>query len=191
MKADGKLVKVFDLLYLNGNSLIEKSTSFRKKNMRGCLTEIKGRIEFAVEYRGKTAKDVRERMDEVMEARGEGLVIKHPASQYVLNGRNMDWIKVKPEYMVCPSRPPLRRTVLIAGKDNMGETVDVLVVGEWRRWRFDKPFIYALQLGIMGVGPAAAVFPLSFVRSSMTGARQPMTMRNPSRFHFSSASCSH
>ncbi|KAJ7504480.1 DNA ligase IV [Mycena galericulata] len=103
--------KVFDLLYLNGQSLIEKSTSTRKKNMRACLKEIKGRIEFAVEYRGKTAKDVRTRMDEVMEARGEGLVIKHPASQYVLNGRNMDWIKVKPEYM-----------------DNMGETVDVLVV---------------------------------------------------------------
>ncbi|KAJ7115869.1 DNA ligase 4 [Mycena epipterygia] len=103
--------KVFDLLYLNGQSLIEKSTSTRKKNMQACLKEIKGRIEFAVEYRGKTAKDVRTRMDEVMEARGEGLVIKHPASQYVLNGRNMDWIKVKPEYM-----------------DNMGETVDVLVV---------------------------------------------------------------
>ncbi|KAJ7672669.1 ATP dependent DNA ligase domain-containing protein [Mycena rosella] len=103
--------KVFDLLYLNGQSLIEKSTSTRKKNMLACLKEIKGRIEFAVEYRGKTAKDVRTRMDEVMEARGEGLVIKHPASQYVLNGRNMDWIKVKPEYM-----------------DNMGETVDVLVV---------------------------------------------------------------
>ncbi|KAJ7733239.1 DNA ligase IV [Mycena maculata] len=103
--------KVFDLLYLNGQSLIEKSTSTRKKNMRACLKEIKGRIEFAVEYRGRTAKDVRTRMDEVMEARGEGLVIKHPASQYVLNGRNMDWIKVKPEYM-----------------DNMGETVDVLVV---------------------------------------------------------------
>ncbi|KAJ7281646.1 DNA ligase IV [Mycena rebaudengoi] len=103
--------KVFDLLYLNGQSLIEKSTATRKKNMRACLKEIKGRIEFATEYRGKTAKDVRERMDEVMEARGEGLVIKHPSSQYVLNGRNMDWIKVKPEYM-----------------DNMGETVDVLVV---------------------------------------------------------------
>lgn len=63
--------------------------------MRACLKEIKGRIEFAVEYRGKTAKDVRTRMDDVMEARGEGLVIKHPASQYVLNGRNMDWIKVE------------------------------------------------------------------------------------------------
>ncbi|KAJ3571822.1 hypothetical protein NP233_g3508 [Leucocoprinus birnbaumii] len=103
--------KVFDLLYLNGQSLIHKPLSFRKRNLRHCLKEITGRIEYAVEYRGKTAKDIRGRMDDVMAARGEGLVIKHPLSKYVLNGRNMDWIKVKPEYM-----------------DNMGETVDVLVV---------------------------------------------------------------
>ncbi|KAF8159664.1 DNA ligase IV [Crassisporium funariophilum] len=103
--------KVFDLLYLNGQSLLHRSTSFRKKNMRQCLKEVQGRIEYAIEYRGKTAKEIREKMDEVMAARGEGLVIKHPLSHYVLNGRNNDWIKVKPEYM-----------------DNMGETVDVLVV---------------------------------------------------------------
>lgn len=103
--------KVFDLLYLNGQSLLHKSTAFRKKNMRNCLKEITGRIEYAVDYKGTTAKDIRKRMDEVMGNRGEGLVIKHPLSKYVLNGRNMDWIKVKPEYM-----------------DNMGETVDVLVV---------------------------------------------------------------
>lgn len=104
-------LKVFDLLYLNGQSLLGRSTAFRKKNMRACLTEVPGRIEFAVEHRGRSAKDIRDRMDEVMANRGEGLVIKHPKSQYVLNGRNNDWIKVKPEYM-----------------DNMGETVDVLVV---------------------------------------------------------------
>ena len=62
--------------------------------MRQCLKEIKGRIEYTAEYKGKTAKDIRERMDEVMADRGEGLVIKHPLSKYVLNGRNMDWIKV-------------------------------------------------------------------------------------------------
>jgi ATP-dependent DNA ligase len=88
-------VKVFDLLYLNGQSLLNRPTSFRKRNMRGCLKEITGRIEFAIEFKGKTAKDVRTKMDEVMEARGEGLVIKHPNSKYVLNGRNMDWIKVR------------------------------------------------------------------------------------------------
>ncbi|KAF9525150.1 DNA ligase 4 [Crepidotus variabilis] len=103
--------KVFDLLYLNGQSLIHRSTSFRKKNLRQCLKEVQGRIEFTVDYQGKTAKDIRERMDDVMAQRGEGLVIKHPLSKYVLNGRNMDWIKVKPEYM-----------------DNLGETVDVMVV---------------------------------------------------------------
>lgn len=87
-------VKVFDLLYLNGQSLLHRSTVFRKKNLRHCLKEIPGRVEYAVEYRGKTAKDVRMRMDEVMAARGEGLVLKHPMAKYVLNGRNMDWIKV-------------------------------------------------------------------------------------------------
>ncbi|KAF8202540.1 DNA ligase IV [Pholiota molesta] len=103
--------KVFDLLYLNGQALLHRSTNFRKKNMRSCLKEIPGRVEFAIDFKGKTAKDIREKMDEIMATRGEGLVIKHPLSEYVLNGRNKDWIKVKPEYM-----------------DNMGETVDVLVV---------------------------------------------------------------
>ena len=67
--------------------------------MQSCLKEIQGRFEYAIEYKGKTAKDIRERMDEVMAARGEGLVIKHPLSKYVLNGRNMDWIKVCTSYL--------------------------------------------------------------------------------------------
>ncbi|KAJ3527652.1 hypothetical protein NMY22_g9703 [Coprinellus aureogranulatus] len=103
---------IFDLLYLNGQPLLDKSTAFRKRNMKHCVKEIKGRIEYVTEYRGKTGKDVRDKMERVMEARGEGLVIKHPLSKYTLNGRKADWIKVKPEYM-----------------DNMGETMDLLVVG--------------------------------------------------------------
>lgn len=104
--------KVFDLLYLNGQSLLHKSCKFRKRNLRTCFTERQGRIEFVTEFQGKTAKDVRERMEVVMQARGEGLIMKHPDGEYVLNGRNKDWIKVKPEYM-----------------DNMGETADVIVLG--------------------------------------------------------------
>lgn len=94
---------MFDLLYLNGTSLLDKSVKSRKKNMRACLKEIKGRIEFAAEFRGSSGKDIRDKMDEIMESRGEGLVIKHPLAKYVLNGRNADWIKVKPEYMVRDS----------------------------------------------------------------------------------------
>ena len=34
------------------------------------------------------------RMEDVMANRGEGLILKHPDAEYVLNGRNKDWIKV-------------------------------------------------------------------------------------------------
>ncbi|KAK7686237.1 DNA ligase (ATP) [Cerrena zonata] len=103
--------KVFDLLYLNGQSLLHKSLKFRRRNLKACIEEVKGRLEFTIEFEGKTAQDVRERMEVIMANKGEGLVMKHPDSEYILNGRNKDWIKVKPEYM-----------------DNLGETVDVLVV---------------------------------------------------------------
>ena len=35
----------------------------------------------------------------VVEEASEGLVLKNPASVYILNSRNNDWMKVKPEYM--------------------------------------------------------------------------------------------
>lgn len=88
------LVKIFDLLYLNGMPLIHKSVVFRKRNLCACVKEIKGRMEFIEEYEGKTISDVRKCLERVMEARGEGLILKHPKSVYVLNGRNKDWVKV-------------------------------------------------------------------------------------------------
>lgn len=93
-------VKVFDLLYLNGICLSRRSLKFRKRNLKSCMKEVRGRVEFVTEYEGRNATDVRKRLEEVMASRGEGLILKHPASEYVLNGRNKDWVKVKPEYMV-------------------------------------------------------------------------------------------
>lgn len=75
-------------------SLLHKSLKFRKRNLRACIKELKGRLEFTTEFEGKTAQDVRNQMDIIMANRGEGLVMKHPDSTYTLNGRNKDWIKV-------------------------------------------------------------------------------------------------
>lgn len=142
---------MFDLLYLNGQSLIHKPLSFRKRNLRQCVTEIKGRIEYVDEYRGKTPKDIRSKMDEVMATRGEGLIIKHPLSKYVLNGRNMDWIKVGAtrfherlrdtrQLNKCLGQTRIYGISFVSSfhhflhnvfvQDNMGETADVLVVGK-------------------------------------------------------------
>lgn len=183
-----RLVKVFDLLYLNGQSLLHRSTTFRKKNMRSCIKEISGRIEFAVEFKGKTAKDIRERMDEIMASRGEGLVIKHPLSEYVLNGRNNDWIKVKPEYMVCLA------VTIVADEDTDFEPLNRTI---WaRQWMFLSSvcqlilvatyafLMLVLQLEIMAAANALEGYRLSFVPSLTTNVHM-MTMKNPSTFGLS------
>src|SRR5260370_19039572 len=90
----GDAVEVFDLLYLNGQPLLNKSTKFRKRNLKACIKGIQGRIELVTEFEARTAMDVRKRMEDIMAARGEGLVMKHPDAGYILNGRNRDWIKV-------------------------------------------------------------------------------------------------
>jgi ATP-dependent DNA ligase len=61
------LVKIFDILFLNGVSLVAKTLRVRKGLMRKHVSEIHGRIEYVQEFVGKTAKDVRMRMDEIME----------------------------------------------------------------------------------------------------------------------------
>lgn len=91
------------MLYLNGQSLIHKSLKFRKRNMKACVREKPGYMEYIMESEGKTAKDIRVKMEEVLESRGEGLVLKHPDSEYVLNGRNKDWIKVSERFIFTRS----------------------------------------------------------------------------------------
>ena len=46
--------------------------------------------------------------------RGEGLVVKNIDCTYRTNSRDADWVKVKPEY-----------------SDQMGENMDLLVMGGW------------------------------------------------------------
>ena len=92
------------------------------------MKELKGRLEFTSEFEGKTVADIQGRLDQIMADRGEGLIIKHPNSEYILNGRNKDWIKVKPEYIVSSPTFSYVAKLTFCTQDNMGETVDVLVV---------------------------------------------------------------
>lgn len=95
------------------------------------MKELKGRLEFTSEFEGKTVADIQGRLDQIMADRGEGLIIKHLNSEYILNGRNKDWIKVKPEYIVSISRFGwFVRLTFLCTQDNMGETMDILVIGK-------------------------------------------------------------
>lgn len=94
------LVVVFDLLFLNEDCLLDFSLKKRRRNMVHVVEALEGRIQFVASRKGSTAKDVREVLTGVMEKNGEGLVLKHPLAKYILNGRNSDWVKVKPDYVV-------------------------------------------------------------------------------------------
>ncbi|RXK40753.1 hypothetical protein M231_02005 [Tremella mesenterica] len=111
--------KVFDILYLNDKCLTGKRLSERKRLLHSNrvfkdIDQYKGRLEFAAEERGKSGKDIRAMLEKILESRGEGLVVKKLESTYQTNSRGQDWVKVKPEYA-----------------DQMGETLDVMVLGGW------------------------------------------------------------
>ncbi|KLT43549.1 ATP-dependent DNA ligase [Cutaneotrichosporon oleaginosum] len=111
--------KVFDILYLNDRCLTGARLSERKRLLKSGrifrdIDDYRGRIEFVDEERGKTGKDIRATLERILESKGEGIVVKRADSQYVTNSRASDWVKVKPEYA-----------------DQMGENLDLLVLGGW------------------------------------------------------------
>ena len=97
-----------------GQSLLEVPLYKRKQLLESIFTPKPGVIEFADTTKASTTAELKGFLERILEERGEGLVVKHPLSSYILAGRQQTWIKVKPDYM-----------------DELGESVPGMVVGEW------------------------------------------------------------
>lgn len=115
------MVFIFDIVYLNGEDLTAKPLSERKTLLESVLDKNKvnarnGRLEMLPFTQGHTANDIAEKFKTIVTEMSEGLVVKNPTSEYILNSRTNDWIKVKPEY--------------IDGYG--GETLDLVLVGAYR-----------------------------------------------------------
>ncbi|KAI5357877.1 putative DNA ligase, ATP-dependent, BRCT domain, DNA ligase, ATP-dependent, central [Septoria linicola] len=112
--ADGNrpLFRVFDCLYLNDKALTQYTLRDRRKALEASITSIHRRLEIHGYREAKTAAELEPQLRDVIAEAGEGLVMKNPRSEYRLNERNDDWIKVKPEYMT-----------------EFGEALDCIVVG--------------------------------------------------------------
>jgi len=106
------LYRVFDLLYLNGQSLTDWTLRDRRRALEASVTSIHRRLEVHSYKEATTAIDVEKLLRQVVLEASEGLVLKNPRSRYCLNDRNDDWMKVKPEYMT-----------------EYGESLDCMVIG--------------------------------------------------------------
>ncbi|KAL5364118.1 putative DNA ligase [Aspergillus floccosus] len=106
------LLRVFDILYLNGRDLTRYTLRDRRNALQKSIKPVHRRFEIHP-YQEATGKaEIEAALRSVVAEASEGLVLKNPRSPYRLNERHDDWMKVKPEYMT-----------------EFGESLDVIVIG--------------------------------------------------------------
>ena len=106
------LFRVFDILYLNDQPLTRYTLRDRRKALEWSIRPIHRRFELHTYKEATKVEEIETLLREVVAQASEGLVLKNPRSDYRLNERNDDWMKVKPEYTT-----------------EFGESLDCLVIG--------------------------------------------------------------
>jgi len=104
-------VFLFDLLYLNGQSLLSKTHEHRRTTLLNLHIDSPV-IRVIDEKSIKNAKDLEDYFEQNISAGLEGLVVKRPNSHYQPGKRNFNWIKLK-------------RTV----EGHLEDTLDCVVLG--------------------------------------------------------------
>jgi DNA ligase-1 len=83
---------VFDILYLDGETLIDLSFSERRKKLEGVLKE-----HLAPQIVSDNTAEIDRMYRDALAAGHEGLMLKVPGSPYTPGVRGKNWIKIKPD----------------------------------------------------------------------------------------------
>jgi len=83
---------VFDILYLDGETLIDLPLSERRKRLEGAVT-----LFLAPQVVSSDLPEIERTYKSALEAGHEGIMIKVPGSPYSPGQRGKNWIKIKPE----------------------------------------------------------------------------------------------
>lgn len=90
---------VFDILLFNDKVLTNRPLKERIEYIRKSFSEIEGRIQYSVQQKALSNQQVVDALNNAIDTRLEGIVVKDPESVYKPSQRGGGWYKVKPDYM--------------------------------------------------------------------------------------------
>lgn len=119
---------VFDILYLNGRSLLSLSAKERRDILEKVLRGTHGTLQLAKQKTTSDPQVITEELKESLKLGLEGLVVKNLGLPYQAGSRGFHWIKLKATSTALVDL----RAAAPKGTKKLPDTIDCVIMGAWR-----------------------------------------------------------